>query len=268
MSLAINSYLSTSHLNRAQKTQSAALRHIATGLKIGNVQDNPAAYAILSKLNVNVGATAQHVSNVQNTNAMLSTAAGGIENVMGSLESMRSSLTNMLNDPTADTSVDTGRLQSALSALSETTATTQYNGMNLLDGSRAVTMPDGEGYSETQLPNFSTESLGLTDQSGKSTFDLSSREGIGAALDTVYSAMDKVLDQQTTIGAMQQNLEFAADNYTMQEENQTASASTMGDANIAKSITDLKSANAQSQLAMFAQTMNMHNNYSVLKLLQ
>jgi flagellin len=84
----------------------------------------------------------------------------------------------------------------------------------------------------------------------------------------VDAAMDKVLDSQTTLGAMQQNLAYAADNYTAQDENLTAAASNMGDTDMAKEASKLKSAQVQQQLSIYVQKLNQHDNAGVLKLLQ
>ena len=69
-------------------------------------------------------------------------------------------------------------------------------------------------------------------------------------------------------GAAQQNLSYASANYTTQQENLTAAASTSGDTDIAAEVTKLKSADTQNQLALYATKMNMHNNAAVLALLR
>ena len=115
---------------------------------------------------------------------------------------------------------------------------------------------------------MTSHGLGLTDADGNSTLDLSSAEGIADALDKVDSALNTALDEATNIGAVQQNLSFASANYTTQSESLMSAESTSGDLDIAKAVTELSSANTQNKLAMFAQKLYMHNNASVLKLLQ
>jgi flagellin len=269
MSFSINSsYHNLNTMNRVNRTAQTSMNRLATGSKVNSAQDNPSAYAILARMYTNTGATAQRNQNVQNTSAMLKTTTTGAENIMASLDTIRSNLTDLKNTATAEPSIASNNINNALASINETAGTTQYNGMNLLDGSATITMPNGQGYSQQSLANLSTSALGLTDGQGNSAFDLTSSEGIDAALDKVNSAMDAVLDSQTTIGAMQQNLAFAAENYTVQEENLMASASTMGDTDMAKEITNLKSAQTQEQLGMFAQKMYMHQNAAVLNLLK
>ena len=76
------------------------------------------------------------------------------------------------------------------------------------------------------------------------------------------------LDEETNIGAVQQNLTFASANYTTQTEALMNAESTSDDLDIAKAVTQLSSANTQNQMAIYAQKLFMHNNASVLKLLQ
>jgi flagellin len=263
-----NSYHNLNNLNRVNKSAQTSMQRLATGSKINGAKDDPAAYAILSRMNVNIGATSQRNDNVQNTNAMLRTTTTGSENIMSALDTIRSNLTELQNTATGDVSIASKNINNALASIDGTAGSTQYNGKNLLNGSATITMPSGQGYSQVNLPNLTTSGLGLTDSEGNSTFDLSSRDGVQSALDQVESAMNQVLDSQTTIGAIQQGLEYASDNYTVQEENLMASASTMGDTDMAKEITNLKSAQTQEQLATFAQKMYMHQSAAVLSLLR
>ena len=165
----------------------------------------------------------------------------------------------------------------------------QYNGMNLLDGSKSNIMVAGiDGYENVGLGDMSAKALGLTDENGNVTIDLSNQESIQSALKNVDGALsfvegvdgnlqasveggftlDEALDQATDQGAMLQRLEFQEANYTTMSENEQAAASTMGDTDMAKAITDLKSQQTQEQLAMFATKMFNQNRANVLSLLQ
>ena len=161
--------------------------------------------------------------------------------------------------------------------------------MNLLDGSKSSIMVAGiDGYENVGLGDMSSNALGLTDENGNVTIDLSSQDSIQSALTTLDGALsfseqingnlqasveggftlDEALDQATTQGAQLQRLEFQEANYTTMQENQMAAASTMGDTDMAKAITELKNQQTQEQLAMFATKMFNQNRANILSLLQ
>ena len=172
------------------------------------------------------------------------------------------------NGTNKDSDVATIRnsIQQSVSTINDN-ANVEYNGMKLLDGSRSITVAGDTGYKTVNLGNLSSEGLGLTDKDGNLTLDLSSPRGIEESLETVDSALNSALGMATDIGAAQQGLSFSEANYTTMGESLTASLSTEDDTDIAAEVTKLRSADAQNQLAMYAQKMFMHNNAQVLSLL-
>jgi flagellin len=110
---------------------------------------------------------------------------------------------------------------------------------------------------------MSTKGLGLTDSQGNSNINLQdangSVSGLTQALDTVDAALNKALDQATNIGAAQQGMEYQSANYTTMEENLQSALSTSDDADIAAESVNNASANAQSQMALFAVKQGLQN---------
>ena len=289
----VNSSLST--LNRIQNSMQKTTQQIATGSKYPSSQYGSSAYAILQRMNSNIGATTQSVQNTQNMSSMIKTAAGATSNTIDALKTIKETLINAAND--TNTSTDRSAMQENINQLVQQiddNSRVQYNGMNLLDGSKSELLVAGiDGYENVGLGNMSSKALGLTDENGNVTIDLSSQDSIQSALENIDGAiktvgavdnnlqasleggeigggytLDEALDQATTQGAMLQRLEFQEANYTTMAENEQAAASTMGDTDIAKAITDLKSQQTQEQLAMFATRMFNQNRANVLSLLQ
>jgi flagellin len=110
---------------------------------------------------------------------------------------------------------------------------------------------------------MSTKGLGLTDSQGNSNINLQevngSVSGLSQAIDTVDSALNAALDQATSIGAAQQGMEYQSANYTTMEENLQSALSTSDDADIAAESVNNASANAQSQMALFAVKQGLQN---------
>jgi flagellin len=114
---------------------------------------------------------------------------------------------------------------------------------------------------------MSAQALGLQDSKGNSTLDLSSSKGIADALSVVDTALQSSLSQQTKLGATQEGLDFSASNYTTQAASVTDAASTTGDSDMAKQITNMKSSQTQQTIALHLMTLSNHRNTDVLALL-
>ena len=109
--------------------------------------------------------------------------------------------------------------------------------------------------------------LGLASKDGKA-IDISSQASANAAISAFDNAVEKVLAQQTTLGAVTSRMDYTNANIVTASENVTASKSTISDADMAKEMTSFTKNNiitqaAQSMLAQANQTSS-----AVLSLLQ
>lgn len=259
-------------INSTKANYNTVIKQIASGSKFPSAQYGTSEYAISRRTRAQIGALAQSNQNTQNSNAMLSVAAGGVSSTISALTSIREQVIKAANGTNSDSDIDTiGKsINQSIQTINDN-ASIQYNGMDLLNSGKTVTVAGVDGYRNVSLGNMTAESLGLADSEGKSTIDLTSvntKEGLDKALSTIDDALGRALDEATNIGAAQQNLTFASANYTVAEENLTGADSNMSDTDMAKAITQLRSADTQNQLAMYAQKMFMTNSASVLKLLR
>ncbi|MBQ1510311.1 MAG: bacitracin resistance protein BacA [Selenomonadaceae bacterium] len=245
--------VSFSSLNHANNAVNNSIKKISTGSQHPSASYGASEYAITQRMNSSIGAHNQSIANTQNSNAMLNTAAGAINNTVNSLTSLRENIVNALNGTNGAPDLATLQqgINQTISQINENAAVT-YNGQNLLDGSNPGTTVAGTfGYDTVPFGNMTSQGLGLTDSSGNSTINLTDGTSLSSALDTVDKALNSALDQATSIGAAQEGLDFQEANYVTASENLTASASTMDDTDIAAEAVNLKSAQAQQQLAMF-----------------
>lgn len=264
-----NTLQSLNSINRAGKTKSHALNQLSTGVRNSNAANNAAAYAIIQRTYGNIGGVEQSYQNTQNSNAMLATAAGGTENVVSNLSSLRETLLNAANSTNSDSDLRTLRktAEQTIASINDTASSTTYNGMQLLQNGKNAVVAGLDGYENVGIQSMSAQSLGLTDGNGASKLDFSSASGISNSLDLVDKALNTALDQATTLGAQQQALSYRADNYMTQQEGLTGQAQTMDSTDMAKAATQFRSADIQQQLALYATNMNNHNRSAVLSLL-
>ncbi|WP_037371857.1 flagellin, partial [Selenomonas sp. AE3005] len=103
------------------------------------------------------------------------------------------------------------------------------------------------------LTDMRSEALGLSGSDG-TKLNISTQVKANAAINVLDNAVQKALDQQTTIGSIESRLEYTSSNLTTASENVQAAESTIRDADMAKEMTNYTKNNvllqaAQSMLA-------------------
>ena len=109
--------------------------------------------------------------------------------------------------------------------------------------------------------------LGLQGTDG-STLSVATQEKANAAINVLDNAIQKALDQQTTIGSIQSRLEYTASNLTTASENVQSAESTVRDADMAKEMTEYTKNNVLMQAAQAMLAQANQNSSNVLSLLQ
>ncbi len=109
--------------------------------------------------------------------------------------------------------------------------------------------------------------LGLKGSNGK-TIQLTTQVNANAAINAFDNAVEKVLAQQTTLGAVTSRMKYTEDNLTTASENVTASKSTISDADMAKEMTSFTKNNILTQAAQSMLAQANQSSSSVLSLLQ
>jgi flagellin len=117
------------------------------------------------------------------------------------------------------------------------------------------------------LTDMRAQALGLQGTDG-STLNVSNQQNANAAINVLDTAIQKALDQQTSIGAIESRLTYTSTNLTTAIENVMASESTLRDVDMAQAITEYTRNNilSQSSQAMLAQANQ--NSSQVLSLLR
>ena len=109
--------------------------------------------------------------------------------------------------------------------------------------------------------------LGLQGTDG-STLSVGTQQKANAAINVLDNAIQKALDQQTTIGSIQSRLEYTASNLTTASENVQSAESTVRDADMAKEMTEYTKNNVLMQAAQSMLAQANQNSSNVLSLLQ
>ena len=117
------------------------------------------------------------------------------------------------------------------------------------------------------LTDMRAEALGLKGADG-TTLNISTQNKANAAINVLDNAIQKALDQQTTIGSVESRLEYTSTNLTTASENVQASESTIRDADMAKEMTNYTKNNVLLQAAQSMLAQANQSSSNVLSLLQ
>lgn len=109
--------------------------------------------------------------------------------------------------------------------------------------------------------------LGLRGRDGH-VLDVTTREGANAAIEVLDNALNRALDQSTTIGAISSRLEYTSQNLTTESTNLTSAMSTLMDADLAKEMLAYTKENVLMQAAMAMLAQNNQNSAWFLSLLR
>ena len=117
------------------------------------------------------------------------------------------------------------------------------------------------------LTDMRAEALGLKGEDG-TTLNISTQGKANAAINVLDNAIQKALDQQTTIGSVESRLEYTSSNLTTASENVQASESTIRDADMAKEMTNYTKNNVLLQAAQSMLAQANQSSSNALSLLQ
>ncbi len=289
----VNHYVS--NYNSINNVTQKTLQKITTGTNYPTASAGASEYAIAARLSNNIGSTAQSIQNTQNISSAIRVSEGATNNTIKALTAIKEHIVNAANDTNG--ALDRQAIQAEINQIIsqiDANAYVQYNGMNMLDGSRnGMVLAGIDGYENFQAGDLRSTTLGLTDSQGNVKIDVSTAEAassslkivdqantvVGDLLDSMhvlgdyvvdgftFETLDPALDEATTQGAQLQRLEFQQANYTTMEENQLGALSTINDADIARQVTELRSQQTLEQFALFGMKMFNQNRASISQLL-
>ncbi|MBT6023615.1 MAG: flagellin, partial [Gammaproteobacteria bacterium] len=148
-----------SMLFESSQAASTAMERLATGSKINSVQDDVAGSAIADRMTSQVRGLNMAVKNVNDAMAMLSVADNAAGDITDMLQRMRELAIQAAShtNSAADRQYLQGEVNSLIQEIDRVATQTQYNGMNLLDGSKSASFQVGA--SSGQAVGFNFKSL-------------------------------------------------------------------------------------------------------------
>lgn len=224
------------YINRAQERQARSQEKLSSGKRINRAADDAAGAAIAQKIIEEYNGLNQATRNAGTFQDMTNVADGALSSVTDSLQRIRE-LSIQASNGIYDYS-DRSAIQQEINQLKDQISfvggQTQFNGMNILDGSKtgmnAAINPDGSGM-EVNMPTSTLESLGIAD------YDVTSGDFDISAID---DAISMVSSGRSALGAVSNRLDYAMSNNSYAALNTAAAHSRIEDLDYGKEVTEQK----------------------------
>ena len=255
-------------LGGVTNAQSKSTEKLSSGYRINRAADDAAGLTISEKMRSQIRGLNRASDNAQDGISLIQVAEGALKETHSILQRMNELATQAAND--TNTSTDRTAIQAEIdqltSEIDRIQSTTQFNTMNLLDGSFSS--------KNLQVGSLSGQKIGISignmnaSSIGIGSLDVSSFTTAGAAMKAVQSAINLVSTQRSTLGALQNRLEHTINNLDTTSENTQAAESRIRDVDMATEMVEYSKNNilAQAGQSMLAQANQQ--TQGVLSLLQ
>jgi len=229
-----------------------SVERISSGIRVNRASDDAAGLGISEALRSDIRALRQAVRNSNDGIALINVAEGALNEQSSILIRLRELASQAATGTVGSTERATIQLEfTALSnEIDRISATTQFNGQGLVDGSLASTVTSAnQVLIQVGIDSGVNSRINLNEQINltavtSSSLGIDSISVTGAAealttLDTINTAISKVTQARGQVGAVQNRLTRSVGNLSVSIENLQAAESSIRDADIAKEIADL-----------------------------
>ena len=254
-------------------SQKKVTEKLSSGYKVNRAADDAAGLTISEKMRSQIRGLTQASANAQDGISCVQTAEGALTEVHSMLQRMNELAVKAANG--TNTSADRTAIQKEVSALSSEISrvaqSTQFNTLNLLNGSFAAgkTLQVGTANVNDQRITIKISAMNATTLQVKAgtDIDLKTQSGAQDAISKITMAIARVSAQRSDLGAVQNRLEHTIANLDNVVENTTAAESQIRDTDMAKTMVEYTKNNilAQAGTSMLAQANQSTQN--VLSLL-
>ena len=269
--------------------QAKSSEKLSSGYRINRAGDDAAGLTISEKMRSQIRGLNKASDNAQDGVSLIQVAEGALSETHSILQRMNELATQAANDTntTADRNAIQSEINQLTSEIDRIQSTTQFNTMNLIDGSytaknlqvgslsgqailvsienmNATSLFGGTNTAVSSVSDVNTENL----KSYNNRLTVSSFDTAGSAMKSIQSAIALVSNQRSNLGAVQNRLEHTIANLDNISENTQSAESRIRDTDMAEEMVNYSKNNilAQAGQSMLAQANQ--STQGVLSLLQ
>lgn len=260
----LNAMIATNQMSKNTALAGSSMEKLSTGLRITKAGDDAAGLAVSEKMRAQIRGMEQAERNVQDGISMVQTAEGALEEAGNIAQRMRELGVQAGNDTLSaedrtKVKEELKQLQDEMKKISEET---KFNGKQLLNTAGTFTIQAGANSETRTITTADLSSIA----NGLSTITISSSSQAQSFVENVDKALTSINDARSALGAMQNRLEYTANNLTTSTENLTAAESRIRDVDVAKEMVTLSKLNIlnQASQAMVSQAKQQPESVSQL----
>ena len=260
----LNAMIATNQMSKNTALAGSSMEKLSTGLRITKAGDDAAGLAVSEKMRAQIRGMEQAERNVQDGISMVQTAEGALEEAGNIAQRMRELGVQAGNDTLSaedrtKVKEELTQLQDEMKKISEET---KFNGKQLLNTAGTFTIQAGANSETRKIATADLSSIA----NGLSTITISSSSQAQSFVENVDKALTSINDARSALGAMQNRLEYTANNLTTSTENLTAAESRIRDVDVAKEMVTLSKLNIlnQASQAMVSQAKQQPESVSQL----
>jgi flagellin len=226
-----------------------SVERISSGIRINRAADDAAGLAISEALRSDIRASRQAVRNANDGISLINIAEGALNEQASILIRLRELASQASTGTVGSTERQTVQLEfDALRLeIDRISATTEFNGQKLVDGSLASGVSSGNQifiqvgidssvHSRINLNNEINLTAVTASSLSIDTLSLTTSEGALSAMDTINSSIGSVTQGRGKVGAVQNRLARTISNLSIAVENLVAAESQIRDADIAHEV--------------------------------
>ncbi|MBK6916419.1 MAG: flagellin FliC [Deltaproteobacteria bacterium] len=253
-----SSLIAQRNLAAASSGLAENIARLSSGLRVRSAADDAAGLAISEDFKANIRSLDQAKRNANDGVSLAQTADGAFGEVGNLLKRMRELAVQSRNgtNNTSQRGFLDDEFQQLKSEIDRIVSTTEFNGIQLIDGSQSTGIEFQVGAGTTaddrltlSIATSSTSALGL------STAVISSTGGSDSAINALDLAIEGISTRRAAIGAMQNRLQVTMSNLDTYSTNLSAANSRIVDVDVASETAELTKHNIllQASTAMLAQ---------------
>ena len=231
-------------LSNATSGISQAMERMSSGLKVNSAKDDAAGTVISARMQVQLSGNKIAQNNVQNGNAMLSTAEGNLDVVQENLSRIRDLTLQAKNGTYSAEEIQAmqDEVGERLEEINRVSDSSKYSQLSLFEDAtlqaEGVTFQVGANSTEDNTIAAGKEIFGSVKFSTLTTlqnFSLTGldKAGMADAIEKLDEGLDNITSRKSLIGSAQNRLDSALDTLEIQYENLSSAKSIITDADIA-----------------------------------
>lgn len=270
-------------------SQAKSSEKLSSGYRINRAGDDAAGLTISEKMRSQIRGLNKASDNAQDGVSLIQVAEGALSETHSILQRMNELATQAANDTntTADRNAIQSEINQLTSEIDRIQSTTQFNTMNLIDGSytaknlqvgslsgqailvsiqnmNATSLFGGTNAAVASVADVNTSNL----KSYNTKLTVSSFDTAGSAMKSIQSAIALVSNQRSNLGAVQNRLEHTIANLDNISENTQSAESRIRDTDMADEMTRFSKESILQQAATSMLAQANQANQGVLSLLQ